>query len=336
MSAIEDRLLRDIETATRGVVVTDSDLRDARAAIDDRIEGGQQDRRRTFVATAAAALIVLVLGVAAFLTVDGKDDAAPPGTDGPTPTPSVSIDRQDVFLDGAAPTEDALRGIWRLDNGGVLMRFAPPDLVSWDREGRLFDNPGVQGRYVIDGETIAITVDGGPYGCGGQQITLRAALPDPEELRLAVAEPGQDACLGGEAQQSVMERVLPTNQQFSRFELSKERGWLPLTDGRALYGTWFAEGGGHVLELDRAGVYHVATGTGEQVDYGEWTLDRTSLTLTSWPDSVRCETGDRLVMRNPEFVRPGTTAIRFEVGRNDCGGAWTPKTWILVPYEGSE
>ena len=38
MSTIEDRLLRDISTVSRGVLVTDSDLRDAWEGIDDRIQ----------------------------------------------------------------------------------------------------------------------------------------------------------------------------------------------------------------------------------------------------------------------------------------------------------
>jgi hypothetical protein len=40
-------------------------------------------------------------------------------------------------------------------------------------------------------------------------------------------------------------------------------------------------------------------------------------------------------MGNLEFTRPHTTFLRFDVQRNDCGGAWTPKSWILIPYEGS-
>jgi hypothetical protein len=317
--------------------VTDSDLRDARAAIEDRIESGQRERRRTFVAAAAAAVTVVALGVAGFLTLGGEDQAAPPASDGPTPTPSVSIDRQDAFLRGGDPTDEALRGIWRLDNGGILMRFAPPDLVSWDRGGRLFDNPGVQGRYAIEGDTIRITVDGGPAACGGMQIAMRAATPDDSHLRLVITEEGKSVCLGYNNQQLVMEQVLPTNPEFAGYRPSvDEVGWRPLTDDGELYGTWFAEGGGYVIEFDRGNVYHVVTGTGEQVDYGEWALDGATLTLTSWPDSVDCSTGDRLVMRDVSISGSDASAIRGGVGRNDCGGAWTPKTWILVPYEGSE
>ena len=73
MSSIEERLARDIAEVSRGVVVTDSDLRDARAAVDDRIGSGRQQdhRRRRLAAAAAAAVVVLLLGLAAYLSRSG-------------------------------------------------------------------------------------------------------------------------------------------------------------------------------------------------------------------------------------------------------------------------
>ena len=65
MSSIEERLARDIAAVTGGVVVTESDLRNAREAIDDRIDSGHQRRRNGIVAAAAAAVLVVALGVTA-------------------------------------------------------------------------------------------------------------------------------------------------------------------------------------------------------------------------------------------------------------------------------
>ena len=42
MSTIEERLARDIAAVTGGVVVTESDLRDARDAVDERIDSRRQ------------------------------------------------------------------------------------------------------------------------------------------------------------------------------------------------------------------------------------------------------------------------------------------------------
>ena len=58
MSSIEERLARDIAAVTGGVVVTESDLRDARDAVDERIESRRQRDRRTVLAAAAAAVLV--------------------------------------------------------------------------------------------------------------------------------------------------------------------------------------------------------------------------------------------------------------------------------------
>jgi hypothetical protein len=333
MSSIEERLARDIAEVSRGVVVTDSDLRDARTAIDDRISSDRrQDRRRSaFTAAAAAAVVVLVLGLAAYLTMSGEDKAAPPAGPGPSP----SIDNHAEFLTGSAPTPELLEGVWRLDNGGVLMRFASPDLVSWDRAGRLFENPGVQGRYAIDDDTVTITVDGGPAGCAGQEIAMRASVPDRGALRFVFTEPGQGPCNGAEDERWVMEQVLPAGPVFTDLDFAGVRGWQPLRDPTRLHGTWAAVGGGYALELAPNGEYHIAAGSGEQVDYGDWEMTGSRITLTSRPDSVECSASDRLVLGDVEFVDAGTSGIRSTVRENTCDAAWAEASWFLIPHDHS-
>jgi hypothetical protein len=255
MSSTEERLARDITAVTGGVVVTDSDLRNARESIDERIESGRPwDRRRTVIEAAAAAVVVLVLGVTAFLTLDGDDETARPANPGPT-----TSDLHAGFLTGSAPTPDLIQGVWRLDNGGVLMRFAPPNLFSFDYQGRLFGNPGVQGTYAIDGDLITVSVDGGPGGCGGQMLAMRASLPEPGALHFVYTQPGTGDCATTDTDERwVMEQVLPTSPTMADLVYSTETGWRPLSDKNALYGSWLAEGGGHVLELNRGGTYYVA------------------------------------------------------------------------------
>jgi hypothetical protein len=332
MSSIEERLVRDIAAVTGGVVVTESELRVAREEVDARIGSRRHEgRRRAGVAAAAAAVLVLVLGVTAFLTLGGEDESAPPAEPGPT----QDVDSHADFLTGSGPTSELVEGVWRLDNGGVLMRFAPPDLVSFDVDGRLFENPGVQGRYAIDGDLISVSVDGGPAGCGGQQFAMRASLPDQGAMHLVHTQPGTGACSRAQDERWVMEQVLPMSPSFADFVLSTETGWQPLSDKSALYGSWFAEGGEHVLELDRNGEYHVAGGSGEQVDYGEWSLRGSRLTLTSWPDSTTCDAFDRLLLGAVEYVDPGTTAIRSTVRENTCHAPWAEAVWILIPHDGN-
>ena len=109
------------------------------------------------------------------------------------------------------------------------MRFSPPDLVSFDVDGRLFENPGVQGRYAIDGDLITVTVDGGPAGCGGQQFAMRASLPDEGLMHFVHTQPGTGACSSTQDERWVMEQVLPMAPFIDNMVLSTERGWQPLT-----------------------------------------------------------------------------------------------------------
>lgn len=330
MSGIEERLVRDITAVTGGVVVTESDLRIARDAINERVDNRRQrNRRRTLVGAAAAAILVVVLGATALQTIGGEGKTAPPADPGPTTTDDPHAE----FLTGSAPTPELLQGIWRLDNGGVLMRFAPPDLVSFDNSGRLFESPAVQGRYEIDGDLITVTVDGGPAGCGGQQLAMRASLPEPGSMRLVHTQPGTGNCGQRQDEAWVMEQVLPPGPVFTELALSNEQGatWTALTDKELLHGSWFAEGREWVLELAPNGQYHLAATAGEQVDYGAWELRGSQLTLTSWPDSVQCDASDELVLGGLEYYDPGTTVVRSTVRKDSCRAAWADVTWIQIP-----
>ena len=109
MSSMEERLARDIAAVTEGVVMTESDQRDAREAVVERIEGRRQrDRRRTVGAAAAAAILLPVMGIVAVQTLGG-DDKSSPVVDPPT---SVNDDVE-AFLTGTDPTPELVVGVWR-------------------------------------------------------------------------------------------------------------------------------------------------------------------------------------------------------------------------------
>ena len=336
MSRIEERLARDIAAVTGGVVVTESDLRTARDAVIERIDSRQQwNRRRTVIAVAAAAVLIFIVGVTAFLTLGGDRETAPPAN--PRPTTS---DSEADFLTGRAPTPDLLQGVWRLDNGTVQMRFSAPNVISFDTAGRLFHNPGVHGTYVIAGDLITVRVDGGPAGCGGEEFAMRASLPEPPvgpgALRLVHTRPGTGNCAPEQDERWVMEQVLPTSPNMANVGFSTESGWQPLVGKSALYGVWMAEGGGYVLELDPGGTYYVADESDEPIDRGQWSLRGGSdLMLTSSAGSTECSNGDRLVLGAVEQVNPGTRALRSTVQENSCGAPWATAVWILIPHDGS-
>lgn len=330
MSTIEERLVRDIAAVTGGVVVSDSDLRDAREAVDERIVLQQRrGRRRVLAATATAAVVIPILGIAAFQTWGDDADSAPPPAN-PAPSPSVDINAD--FLEGDAPTPELLQGLWRVDNGTLLLRFSSPDKVAFDSVGRIFRDPGMVGTYAIQGDRITVNVDRAPAACEGQSFAMRASVAKPGIVHVVHSDPGTGNCSEPLNTWWTLEQVLPTSKALTGLGAPGEQGWAPLTD-RVLNGDWIAEGGGHVLELDAGGTYYVADKSGDPVDRGRWALRDSDLTLTSSATSEACNEGDRLVWTGLEQVDIGTMGIRGTVQENTCGAAWTPKTWFLLPDE---
>lgn len=331
MSSIEERLVRDIEAVTGGVVMTDSDLREARDAVDDRLESRRQrNRRRTLAAGAAAAVLIPILGVTAFQTLGSDDQTAPPA-DRTSPDPLES------FLVGEAPTAQGVEGLWRVDNDTRLVLFGADGSVRFEAEGQVYSHPNAVGSYEIDGDRINVTIsESEQTGCASAELTLRGSLPGPGVMRLAEASDSASPCsFLTPGERWVLEHILPAdNEGVNDFRPRPAEDWMPVTDPSILRGDWVAVGGGgHVLELTPEGTYAVATGSGEVVDRGRWTLsaDR-QLRLVSGSDSPTCADGSRLVLDRLAHSDPGASGfLRGTLAQNTCGGAWTPTAWFLLP-----
>ena len=133
MSSIEERLARDIAAVTGGVVVTESDLRNARDAVDERIDSRAAARPPSYLSSPQPRR---------------RGDPRPgrrraPDTrrrrrDGTTREPGADepADLRRDFLTGSAPTPELLEGVWRVDNGTVLLRFTADGAIQFDDEGR--------------------------------------------------------------------------------------------------------------------------------------------------------------------------------------------------------
>ena len=344
MSSIEERLARDIAAVTGGVVVTESDLQNAREALDERVDRKRRrDRARTVGVAAAAAVVVAIVGVTAFQTLSNEDDPAPPADSGPT-TP---VDPEADFLTGNAPTPQLIEGVWRVDNGTVLLRFSTDGTVQLDDGGQLYSDPVAFGTYEITDDLITVTVDGGTGRCAGQRFGMRASLPEPGAMRFVHTQPGTGMCTPDRVMIDaaptgphtdvwwVLEQVLPTKEGLATLDFSREGPWKRPADSSALYGDWMAQGGGHVLELAPGGDYSVADESGDVVDRGQWSQRGSALTLTSSAASTECTKGDQLVWDGLEQAQPGTTTMRGSVVEDSCGGPWASKTWILLPQRGS-
>jgi hypothetical protein len=330
MSSIEERLARDIAAVTGGVVMTESDLRDAREAVVERIEGRRQrDRRRTVGAAVAAAILLPVMGIVAVQALGGDDKSAP-AVDQPT---SVNDDVE-AFLTGRNPTPELVVGVWRVRNGALMLRLSADGEIRYDDGGRLFSDPFTVGTYSIAGDLITVDLQG---ECAGEQFAMRAALPEAGVMNVVQTPSGQATCGFDANERWVLEQVLPTNNEYlAGLEISESEvaDLRPPPNSVWLHGDWMAQGGGHVLELAPDGSYYIAEGSGDVVDRGRWALDAESAQLRLLSDSTSstCDQSDRLVMSGLGYVFvDGTAFIRATVDENTCGAAWTPPVWIKVP-----
>jgi hypothetical protein len=356
MSSIEERLARDIEAITAGVVVTESDLRDAREAVAERIDSRRQ-RGRTRILVAAA--VAAVVGVAALQTLGGDDDSAPPADPGPT----TEGDPHALFLTGNAPTPELINGVWQgrmvtlqlgdaVGSGAALMLFEEDGTMRSDSSGTLFSDPDLTGTYEVKDDVITVTMDGGPAECIGEQFAVRASLPADGEMRFVHTGPAVDGCSPAQDERWVLDQVLPTNNEhLGELEVPEEGDWQSLTESASLYGDWVADrtdpagDGGHVLEIAPNGSYTVAAGFGlgddsndvgtivdPVVDRGRWTFDSAAsrLDLVSAGDSPTCDQGDRLVLVGLQQPDDWSSSMRSTVQQDDCGGAWASVGWIRL------
>lgn len=324
MRSIEERLALDIAAVTKGVVVTESDLWEARSAVDERVESKRRrDRLRTVAVVAAAAVVVAGASVAAFETLGGDDGTVVPAGPGPT------VDVWEDFLKGDAPTPELLNGFWRVDNGNSMVRFQTDGTVQFSDRGAVISDPVTTGTYTIDGDEITVTASDSP-GCVGPEWTMRAALPDAGAVSIVLPERHFGTC-EKVATSIVLHHVIPTGSTLTDLDNSELRGWQPVTGEKWLHGDWMAEGGGYLLEIAKDETYYVVDASADVVDNGHWRFRGSALELFSRVESPQCKEGDWLKLVNLEQATPGTTMIRGTVEQNDCGGAWTPPSWIRIP-----
>jgi hypothetical protein len=328
VSTIEERLSRDIEAATEGIVMTDSDLRDARVAVEDRIESERRrGRRRGLVAAAAAAAVVV--GVATWQGLTGEDTSPSPAP--PAPSPSGLTDTEKAFLTGDAVTAGILPGVWRLDNGTTLFMFTSDGRFSFDDTGHLSTDPRVDGTYAVEGDTISVDVDGGTSGCAGQAIALRAVVSAIGTLHVLPVGREPSGCQAPSSYQWVLEPVLPAGY-FSGIKTGPGANWDPPAADESVQATWYDPQEGYLVELRDDGTYSTITGSTDVADRGTWTVDPsvTRLTLVSGADSSTCREGDRFVLDNLRVREIGVLALQGDPGRNDCDVAWKGTGWVRL------
>jgi hypothetical protein len=347
--SIEEQLRRDIAAVTGGVVVTDSDLREARDAVEDRVEETRRRNRLVAAGAAAAAIVIPLVGFAVFQVLD-EDEVGPA-----EPAPAVPSPAGADFLTGSDPTGEDVEGLWRVDNSTLLMLFNRDGTVQYDDAGTLYTSPTVAGTYVVEGDLITVTVESGPAECVGQVFVMQAALPGPGEMRVVHGEREVAGCApAAPGQRLVLEHVLPLEHE-ELSQLSAPGGRLqPPERDTLLHGDWMTEGddvmvemndGGFVLELSPDGRYVFAS-TGDivedsavaVVDSGTWSLsgDRLRFVSEGGPANPHtgapvCAPGSRFDMESVGHAdSDGLVVLRGTWADESCAAGWAPSTFFLL------
>lgn len=327
MNTIEEQLTRDFEVVTGQMVVTDSELTQARTAIGERLQVSREGARRRRLALGVVAAVVLpVCTVAVVRAVGEMKSAAAPVSRPTDPT------AEDLFLAGGPPTTEALSGVWRVDNGTMLVWFSGTDEVALDNRGRLFADPLMKGTYAIEGDEVTVSVVSGSADCIGKRFAIRVALPDDETARVVPARAPAGDCSSPMGMRESMERLLPTSEGLQGIVAGKKH-WEPVPAADDLHAVWMAQGGGYLLELDPEGTYYVADATG-RFDRGEWSVRGSRLTLASSAESTACSSGDELVWGDLQWRFRDMTTIRATARTNTCAAPWAAvEAWIEVPQQ---
>lgn len=328
MTSIEELLARDVAAVTGGVDMTQAELEQARDEVEQRIEVSRRgSRRRVTLAVAATAAVVAGVGAVA-LAADpaGEADSAPAG--GPE-----SDDPYASFLLGEAPTEEAIQGVWRVDNGMTLVRFHGDDEVAFDTRGQI-TTAEITGTYTLEGDQVVVALDDGARpGCTGE-VAFRAAVPNAGEMRMVVTEPAPLACGFEQDGRWVLEHMLPTRPGYIGFGPADDDVTGPLREA-VLPGFWMVVGGGYGLQLTPGNTYYVLGGDGESIELGQWWLERGDLVLES-------ESSCRVVLGDVEHMNPGTDMIRGTITEHRCEMPWvsgdsgSTMEWFQVPDRSSD
>lgn len=286
-----------------------------------RFHTGKQ--KAAVYALAAGLLIGAVLvGVSLFRDTEERP-AAPPSEEGPS------------AIEGAAPTVEALTGVWVSEAGdGLMTEYTADGRWVTDDGGLLDTDPWNRGTYTIEGRSITQEAERSPQEGGYFCMRLDAGLL--EDGRLLTVNREDPDCLAFAGTEVTWIRVSPPSAPSAAITADvPPGGWstLPLGTGSLLRGIWLLEGGGHLLRLATDGTYALdgdGTLATDPDDVGTFEVDREAgtITLSTGPDSHACSEGDTLLWVDAQY---GGNAIRSELGSTDCSAhEGLSGTWIRI------
>jgi hypothetical protein len=294
-------------------------------------------RQRLIALASTATVLALVVGVWMGAGSVSQSEAIPPADDNVT-----EVDRDSGDVEGLAPTQDRLVGLWVSDPSLdaypdqliMLLEFNPDRTFAIDSEGRIGTTPVAKGSYDIDhgARTVTFTSEGSRICTKGDTWAWEFTVTGEGRLHAVIVEDGDPACSMGPGTKWKFTRVSPASPESASItsDAPPESGTPPRPS--VLPGVWVEEGGGRVLQFEESGTYIIddagRLGNGHD-DAGAFRVgDNGTLTFTSGSDSRTCHDGAQTVWKPVRFS--GRT-LRGVVARDDCmDSVGTEMTWILV------
>lgn len=275
----EQRVIEALRAISGGFTVTDHDIIEAGARMQDNLHGRKPRMNRAAIAVAAA--VLLVVGIATFDALRGSEKAASPEPANQPPTPAEILDAalQDdpydlpdkEFLAGTTPTRQDLAGLWllSLDHEGLEVDDFRPAPMYVDANGRWRigapTEPMGFGTSTLNGANWERALDARSR-CAQNNALVGAtqpttvALASDGSLHLKLAH-GEIECTLLEKRE-VWNRLAPgtplTNYLYGVAWRLEWDAWDP-NAAEALQGTWFDPETGHMLIVDPSGHYEYFT-----------------------------------------------------------------------------
>ena len=295
-------------------------------------------RRQGLIAmSSVAAVIAVIAAVWMGAGSVSRSEAIPPADDN-----VIEADRDADDVEGLAPTQDRLVGLWVSDPSLdhypdefiMLLQFNPDFTFAIDDTGRIGTQPVSKGPYDIDqgAGTVTFTSEGSRECTEGDMWAWEFAVMGEGRLHAVVVDDAIGICGMGLGREWKFTRVSPASPESAGItsDAPPDAGAPPRAS--VLRGVWVEEAGGRVLQFDESGTYAIddAGRLGNSPDdAGAFRVgDNGTITFTSGSDSRTCDEGGQRVWKQ---ARLSGETLRAVVARDECmDSVGTEMTWILL------
>jgi hypothetical protein len=227
--------------------------------------------------------------------------SAPFGSESGAALPSATVE-------GMAPMAEALLGIWLLQPGDTLLRFASDGTFAINNGEPLAVDPDRTGTYSIEGTTMRFLQEAKTDCPGGSVDVWTVGLLENGLLRGMIIE---SPCPPGPGAHGVWVRISPDS--VLERDLTPGTGSPTVASAGNIIGhVWIVDGTSTLLSLNDDGTYawdDRGLLDTRPADAGRWELNGQSLSLISGVASGICADGDATALADGEVFVPADASF---------------------------